>query len=76
MLEEAGAYELEPAIRAGLISIHPLLDETTASEDALFDSFVQRLRELLVSPTGYPLFDDQVASLVSAAVNEGLRLRR
>jgi phage antirepressor YoqD-like protein len=71
MLTAAGADELVTAIEAGLVAIDPLLRAGDEGDDALFEAYMARLRELLKTGHAYPLLDDQTGDLVRAAVNEG-----
>jgi hypothetical protein len=70
MLMAAGASELAPALEAGLVTIDPVVRDEGGGEDALFDAYMARLRDLLTSGHAYPLLDDATGSLVRAAVNE------
>lgn len=71
MLEAAGASELAPALEAGLVTIDPLVREGDGGDDALFEAYMTRLRDLLTSKHAYPLLDDETGGLVRAAVGEG-----
>jgi hypothetical protein len=71
LLTNAGADELVPAIEAGLVTIDPLVRKRDVSDDALFNAYIIRLRELMKTGHAYPLLDDQTGDLVRAAVNEG-----
>jgi hypothetical protein len=71
MLMDAGADELIPAMEAGLVTIDPLMRAGDQGDDALFNAYITRLRELLKTGHAYPLLDDQTGDLVRAAVSEG-----
>jgi hypothetical protein len=71
MLEAAGAAELTPALDAGLVTIDPLVREGDAGDDALFEAYMTRLRDLMTSKHVYPLLDGGTGDLVRAAVSEG-----
>lgn len=70
MLMDAGAEELVPAIEVGLVTIDPLVRAGDERDDALFNAYITRLRELLKTGHAYPLLDDQTGDLVRAAVSE------
>lgn len=71
MLLAAGASELTPALDAGLVAFDPLVREENRGDDALFEAYMTRLRDLLNSQHVYPLLDDATGGLVRAAVSEG-----
>jgi hypothetical protein len=71
LLDQAGAAEIVPALEAGLVTIDPLVREGDQGDDALFNAYLDRLRELLAGGQAYPLLDDQAGDLVRAAVSEG-----
>jgi hypothetical protein len=73
LLEDAGAVELIPAIEAGLVEIDPIfMDEHVGDDDILINSYMDKLKFLLVDRTSYPLFDEDTGALVRAAVGEGM----
>lgn len=73
MLEGAGAHELIPAMRSGLLELHPLVEaDSDLSDDSLVEGLVARAREVLSSGTMYPLLDDAMGDLVRAGFSEGI----
>ena len=70
LISDAGGDELLPAIEAGLVTVDPLFREDGTDRD-LMDVYLERLQELLNDGHAYPLFDDQIGSLVRQAVAEG-----
>jgi len=72
LVEEAGGVELIPAMEAGLLELDPIVREGSDVDDdnLVFNEFMERLQEVLRDAHGYPLFDDQVGSLVRSAVAE------
>jgi hypothetical protein len=75
-LDEAGAYELVPALEAGLVDLDPLGASAAGDHDALFDVVIEHLQRRLTelvgeSETSYPLFDDEAGSILRAMVSEG-----
>ncbi|HVF14199.1 MAG TPA: hypothetical protein VM942_06335, partial [Acidimicrobiales bacterium] len=66
-LESAGVASVMPAIDAGLLKLAPV----DATED-LFDGYIDALWSILRDPRYFPLFDDQIADLVDAAVRVGM----
>jgi hypothetical protein len=73
LLEQAGAHELIPAMRAGLLELHPLVEaDSDMSTDSLVRGLVARTGEVLADGATYPLLDDALGDLVRAALREGL----
>lgn len=70
MLDEAGAHELEPAIKSGLVSID-LLD-FQQSTTGIIDAYQGKIAAYLSDPTTYPLFDDDTGRLVRAGREAGI----
>ncbi len=70
MLDEAGAAELEPAIKNGLVTIDLLnLQESTGD---IVTAYQNQLATYLADPTTYPLFDDDTGRLVRAGRDAGI----
>jgi hypothetical protein len=76
ILEEAGAFELVPGLRAGLLELHPLVEPgAEVSDDSLepmLEGLVARTGEVLADRRAYPLFDDGMGDLIRAGLEEGL----
>jgi hypothetical protein len=73
MLEDAGAHELIPAMRSGLLELHPLVEgDSDMSTDSFVGGLVARAGEVLADGAMYPLLDDALGDLVRAALSEGL----
>jgi len=70
MLDEAGAAELEPAIKNGLVTID-LLD-LRQSTGNFVSAYQTQIAEYLADPTTYPLFDDDTGKLVRAGRDAGI----
>jgi hypothetical protein len=70
MLDEAGAAELEPAIKHGLVTID-LLD-FQGSTGSIVTAYQTQLTRYLADPTTYPLFDDETGRLVRAGRDQGI----
>jgi hypothetical protein len=70
MLDSAGASELEPAIRQGLVRID-LLDLQQSSGD-MARAYETRLQRYLSDPSMYSLFDDDTGRLVRAGREAGI----
>lgn len=68
--EESGAGELIVTLNTGLVEIHPLSLER--SMDPLMDDFLQAIMGAVSSGETYPLFDEQVSSLVRAGISKNL----
>lgn len=66
-LEDAGVDALMPAIEGGLLRLAPMEDR----ED-FFDSYMSALWSVLKDARYYPLLDSGIATLVHAAVREGV----
>lgn len=69
LASRAGVSELLPAIEAGLVTTKPLVE--VAGED-MIDRLVEEVTLLLKDPGAYPLFDQNVGSIASAGVRQGL----
>jgi hypothetical protein len=75
---DAGVVTIDPVIREGdsATALVPGIQRAAGVEpdyDSLIaDSFLQRLRDLLVDAYAYPLFDEQVGDIVRSHVSEGL----
>jgi hypothetical protein len=76
LLEDAGAFELVPALRSGLLEVHPLVERDPAPNDDFGDGVIEgliaRTGEVLADTRAYPLFDDMMGDLVRAGLQEGL----
>jgi hypothetical protein len=73
LLADAGAAELAPALKAGVVEIDPLVaPDGVAGDDDLSQAYFHRLGALLSEAGVYPLFDDETGDLVRAGVVEGL----
>jgi hypothetical protein len=73
MLDQAGAHELIPAMRSGLLELHPLVEaDSDMSTDSIVGGLVARAGEVLANGATYPLLDDALGDLVRAALSEGL----
>jgi hypothetical protein len=73
MLDQAGAHELIPAMRSGLLELHPLVEaDSDMSTDSIVGGLVARAGEILANGATYPLLDDALGDLVRAALSEGL----
>jgi hypothetical protein len=73
MLESAGAHELIPAMRSGLLELHPLVEANSdMSGDSVVESLAARAGEVLADGTMYPLLDDAMGDFVRAGLSEGL----
>jgi hypothetical protein len=73
LLDQAGAHELIPAMRAGLLELHPLVEaDSDMSTDSIVGGLVARAGEVLANGATYPLLDDAIGDLVRAALSEGL----
>jgi hypothetical protein len=73
LLDQAEAHELIPAMRAGLLELHPLVEaDSDMSTDSIVGGLVARAGEVLANGATYPLLDDALGDLVRAALNEGL----
>jgi hypothetical protein len=73
LLDQAEAHELVPAIRTGLLELHPLVEaDSDMSTDSIVGGLVARAGEVLANGATYPLLDDAVGDLVRAALSEGL----
>jgi hypothetical protein len=69
MTDRAGLDEIVSAIDSGLLTLHPL--EHLADQDALLHEFFDVIAGSISNLNTYPLLDDQVGSLVAAAIREG-----
>jgi len=76
LMEDAGAYELVPALRSGLLEVHPLVERDSTPNDDFGDGVIEglitRTGEVLADTRAYPLFDDMMGDLVRAGLQEGL----
>jgi hypothetical protein len=72
ILEGAGAQELEPAMRRGLVRLDLLSAKYTTENMAA--GYIERLQHYLQDSTTYPLFDDATGSLISAGREAGIFL--
>jgi hypothetical protein len=73
LLEDAGAHELIPAMRSGILELHPLVeDDSDLSGDSVVEGLVARAGEVLSNGTMYPLLDDAMGEFVRAGLREGL----
>ncbi|MBN1092727.1 hypothetical protein JKP75_09280 [Blastococcus sp. TML/M2B] len=72
LLEQSGGSELQPAIRAGVVTVSPLAINDAVQPGAMAANFVALLTELLENRRVRLLFDDSVAKLVRGLVDAGL----
>jgi len=76
ILEDAGAYELVPALRSGLLEVRPIvegnLDLSDDLDDEVIEGLMARTGEVLADTRTYPLFDDMISDIVRAGLREGL----
>jgi hypothetical protein len=72
MAEKAGVNTIAPAIRSGLVKLHPFdLSSNLNTGDTFIHSFQEFISDAIVSPDTYPLLDDTIAKLVQSAIKEG-----
>jgi hypothetical protein len=72
LLEQSGGAELQPAIRAGVVTVSPLAISDAMEPAAMTANFVALLTQLLGNRGVRLLFDDSVAKLVRALVDTGV----
>lgn len=72
LLARSGGGELQPAIKAGVVTVSPLPLPDAADPPAMVSKFVAKLTELLADRRLRLLFDDSVAGLVRSMVDLGL----
>jgi hypothetical protein len=73
LLEDASAHELIPAMRAGLLELHPLVEANSDIDtDSLVEGLVARAGEVLANNAMYPLLDDTIGDLVRSGLSEGI----
>jgi hypothetical protein len=73
LLEDARAHELIPAMRAGLLELHPLVDANSdMSGDSLVEGLVACAGEVLANNSMYPLLDDTMGDVVRSGLSEGI----
>ena len=70
LLQEAGAEGLLPGIEAGVVSLSSEGFAGASDTDAMLEGWLQHLEELLTDTHKRLLFDDEIARLVAAMVNE------
>lgn len=64
-LEDTGLRQLDRAIEAGIIAIHPVeIDDELAGYRTQLESFLN-------APNAYPVFDEKLGQLVASMVNAG-----
>jgi hypothetical protein len=73
LLQQSGGEELQPAIRAGVVTVSPLfaLSDVTDTATLVF-KFMDTLRSLMSDKRVRLLFDDSVAKLVRGMVDAGM----
>jgi hypothetical protein len=73
LLEDAGAGELDEALKAGVVDLNPLgLNEPGGSVDNLILRLADLLAEVVApSSRTYPMFDDTTGGLLAAMMREG-----
>jgi hypothetical protein len=69
MADRAGVAEILSAVDSGLLTLHPL--EHLDDQDALLHEFFDVVADSIRNLDTYPLLDEQVGSLVAAAIREG-----